>query len=232
MYPSPRPRPATVPEKIAGVAGLGCLGCLGLLVVLMACGVVLNAVDPKPAPVPAGRTAAATPAKPPVTASVTAPTPAPTADRAARLMCAHTVQAQALHRAGWTGKAESALRRAADAAARSHHPQVAVLADETSGTFARRAGAWCKANLPEVTASPVPRPPEPGKTTGRPEPRETTRPAAPATTRRPAPAPKPKKPPAVGDVRPGAFCSPRGAIGRYRGRIYTCKGPGQPRWRP
>ncbi|MEU4730523.1 PASTA domain-containing protein [Streptomyces sp. NPDC023588] len=35
----------------------------------------------------------------------------------------------------------------------------------------------------------------------------------------------------VGSVHPGAFCSPGGATGTSNGRVYTCKGPGQNRWR-
>ncbi|RFU82803.1 PASTA domain-containing protein [Streptomyces triticagri] len=35
----------------------------------------------------------------------------------------------------------------------------------------------------------------------------------------------------VGTVHPGAFCSPPGAIGTSNGKLYTCKGPGQNRWR-
>ncbi|MFE5561175.1 hypothetical protein [Streptomyces sp. NPDC056544] len=32
-------------------------------------------------------------------------------------------------------------------------------------------------------------------------------------------------------VHPGAFCSPAGAVGTANGKTYTCKGPGQNRWR-
>ncbi|MEU9117496.1 PASTA domain-containing protein [Streptomyces sp. NPDC048483] len=35
----------------------------------------------------------------------------------------------------------------------------------------------------------------------------------------------------VGTVTPGSFCSHAGATGTSHGRIYTCKGPGQNRWR-
>ncbi|MFK0220222.1 hypothetical protein ACIQWN_18755 [Streptomyces vinaceus] len=36
----------------------------------------------------------------------------------------------------------------------------------------------------------------------------------------------------AGTVTPGAFCSPAGATGvSKKGTTYTCKGPGQPRWR-
>ncbi|ACY97350.1 hypothetical protein [Thermomonospora curvata] len=217
MYPPSRPRPTPDPKK---VTGLGCLGCLGMLVLLVACGAVLNAVDPQPSPTSTDR-AAATPAAtasaatPTVTPAAT-PVPAPSADRAARLMCAYTVRAGALRRAGWTGKAETALDKAMDAASLSRHPEVAVLAGRTDGTFARRAGVWCRVNLPDVTASPVPERPTPAKTTRRPAPRPENR---------------PENRPALRTVRPGAFCSPPGATGIYNGRIYTCKGPGQPRWR-
>lgn len=33
------------------------------------------------------------------------------------------------------------------------------------------------------------------------------------------------------EIRPGAFCGSSGATGTYRGRTYTCKGPGRDRWR-
>lgn len=52
MHPPSRPRPA---PDAARLAGAGCLGCLGLLVALAACGAVLTAVGPRPAPTPAGR---------------------------------------------------------------------------------------------------------------------------------------------------------------------------------
>lgn len=35
----------------------------------------------------------------------------------------------------------------------------------------------------------------------------------------------------VGTIRPGAFCSPAGAKGTYNGKVYTCKGPDENRWR-
>ncbi|MGK5557261.1 hypothetical protein ACSNOI_37190 [Actinomadura kijaniata] len=49
----------------------------------------------------------------------------------------------------------------------------------------------------------------------------------------PDPPPDSDEPPDEGGAaaRPGAFCSPAGATGTYRGRVYTCKGPGKPRWR-
>ncbi|WP_030713461.1 hypothetical protein [Streptomyces sp. NRRL F-2580] len=36
-----------------------------------------------------------------------------------------------------------------------------------------------------------------------------------------------------GTVTPGAYCSTSGAtgIGKTNGKLYTCKGPGQKRWR-
>lgn len=47
-----------------------------------------------------------------------------------------------------------------------------------------------------------------------------------------APAGEPAGEPSGPPHRPArAFCSPPGATGIYNGRIYTCKGPGQPRWR-
>ncbi|MFF4431088.1 hypothetical protein ACFYZ4_18185 [Streptomyces sp. NPDC001513] len=81
-------------------------------------------------------------------------------------------------------------------------------------------------------------------------------PAEKNTTLRPKPTPTPTPPPAptptpeddddtssggsstgggsAGTVTPGAFCSTPGAtgIGKKNGRLYTCKGPGQERWRP
>lgn len=64
-----------------------------------------------------------------------------------------------------------------------------------------------------------------------------TAPASP-TPSAPSPPPTPEAAPTVepppdepADVKPGAFCSPEGDTGTYRGRTYTCKGPGRNRWR-
>jgi hypothetical protein len=54
---------------------------------------------------------------------------------------------------------------------------------------------------------------------------------------KPKPKPEPRSTPKSSAPRvlvtPGAFCSPAGAkgIGKSNGALYTCKGPGQPRWR-
>jgi hypothetical protein len=64
------------------------------------------------------------------------------------------------------------------------------------------------------------------KPIGEPKPKPTVKPT-------PKPDPTPKSSPAPKrTVTPGAFCSPAGAKGVGKnGATYTCKGPGQPRWR-
>ncbi|WP_433213167.1 hypothetical protein ACQP00_01475 [Dactylosporangium sp. CS-047395] len=70
--------------------------------------------------------------------------------------------------------------------------------------------------------------PAPAKTTTKPPAPKTTAPAAPKTTAPPAGGP-------VGNVTPGAFCSPEGAIGyTSKGTMMRCTqkpGEKQPRWR-
>ncbi|MER7273555.1 hypothetical protein ABT369_03785 [Dactylosporangium sp. NPDC000244] len=85
------------------------------------------------------------------------------------------------------------------------------------------------AEIPTTAAAvPTPPPPTPAATTKKPAPaKTTTKPPAPKTT---PPAGNP-----VGNVHPGAFCSPEGAIGYTsagtRMRCTLKAGEKQPRWR-
>ncbi|WP_119728864.1 hypothetical protein [Thermomonospora amylolytica] len=202
--------PDPVVKRRAKAVGFGCLGCLGLFVLMLIGGALMG--DPKPRAGVAGRTAAPT-----ATASRSA-APSPEVDDAARSMCADIVRVAELRRAGRSGAAAEALTEARIHAAASGVREVERLADGPEARFADAAAAWCRENLPEVTATPVGPTPTPSTT--------------PTVTRSAAPEPEPEDGgPSLRTIKPGASCSPRGATGTYYGRTYTCKGPGRLRWR-
>lgn len=152
MYAPPPPappRPGADPKKAVGI---GCLGCLGSLILFAACGAVIGATSPQPAPTAAGRTAKTTSTR---TATPTpTPTPTPTADEAARRMCTYATKAIALSKAGWDDKASTAVDAARDAARQSTIKAVRDLRYEYVD-FEKLAGAWCRKNLPTIKAKPV-----------------------------------------------------------------------------
>ncbi|WP_026313520.1 hypothetical protein [Actinomadura flavalba] len=187
--------------------------------VLAACaGLAAACGDITPAAVPAGAptdTPTPTSPAPAPTSPSPAPTPTPTPtvarpDAAARAMCTRTALALAHHRAGNRAQSRAAWGKAKDAATLSSVPAVRRLgAGSSAGAAWRWCGTHAKVALPKVRKAPK--------------------------THKPAPAPRtPSRPnpPATRTVTPGAFCSPPGATGVSKvGRPYTCKGPGQPRWR-
>ncbi|MGI5166161.1 hypothetical protein ACQEU3_17560 [Spirillospora sp. CA-253888] len=128
-------------------------------------------------------------------------------DASARRMCVYAAYASAYRTAGISSKAATALAKARAAGAASRNPA----ARQVSTAGGARMSAWCTAHVPDVT------PPRIRKPTPRP-----------TKTRAPEP---PEEDTGGRTVHPGAFCSPAGATGTSRGRVHTCKGPGQPRWR-
>ncbi|MEU8760169.1 hypothetical protein [Streptomyces sp. NPDC048659] len=81
-----------------------------------------------------------------------------------------------------------------------------------------------------TTLHPKPTP-TPAATKPSPHPKPTTTPSR-KPTQRPTPSRDTSGNSSNGTVTPGAFCSPAGAVGvSKKGVVYTCKGPGQARWR-
>jgi hypothetical protein len=109
---------------------------------------------------------------------------------------------------------------------------LAVAQDEKDEMVRGLSSGLCDGNRvkplsPSKFNSPEPKPigePKP-KPAPKPTPTQTPRPQPTEPKKTTAPAPRPT-------VHPGAFCSPAGAKGvGSNGVTYTCKGPGQPRWR-
>ncbi|WP_157431823.1 hypothetical protein [Actinomadura hibisca] len=206
-------------------AALGCsiVGVLALLL-LGGCGVVValgneggkptaKAGKSSSTPTPSTPSPSSTPTPSATTSSAT-PSSTPQVDGAARKMCTYVAYASAYRTAGIASKATVALTKARTAGAASRLPAARKVA--VGG--AAQMSTWCTANVPGIT------PPRVRKPSPRPTPTRTK-------TRTPKPPAPPEDDNGGRSVRPGAFCSPPGATGTYRGRVYTCKGPGQARWR-
>ncbi|WP_153531948.1 hypothetical protein [Actinomadura macrotermitis] len=132
-------------------------------------------------------------------------------DESARTMCAQSALAAAHHKVGNYDEESDAQSEAAMDALGSSVPEVQRLAFGPADTRSARIQAWCRANVRVKTPK--------------------VKKAAPTPDPYPTDDPSDSDGGGVSDVRPGAFCSPGGATGTWRGRVYTCKGPGQNRWR-
>lgn len=102
--------------------------------------------------------------------------------------------------------------------------QLAVALSPSPSEFVLPAPAPTTAPLPVVTTPAAPAPPSPPRNTDPVDPVDDS-------TVTPDEPEEPEEPEEPDEITPGAFCGTGGATGYYRGRKYTCKGPGQDRWR-